>query len=100
MHLIDRSPASTSHNLNTWYQIAVTNDWTSTKIIQIWLNGAGGATNNVTETFYNNSLYSLRIGAGANDNGTGPIFIHGMVRIDEMRYSSAHSLGRLDQGGV
>ena len=79
------SPASTSHNLNTWYQIAVTYDGTTKKI---WLNGAGGATNNANPNFLNNSLYSLRIGAGANENATGQYFWNGSL--DEMRYSSVN----------
>ena len=79
------TPASSSHSLNTWYKITVTYDGSTKKI---WLNGAGGATNNSNPNFLKNGLYSLRIGAGANENATGQYFWNGSL--DEMRYSSVN----------
>ena len=63
--------------------ITVTYDGTTKKI---WKNGAGGNTAN--SNIVKNSLYSLRIGAGANENATGQYFWNGSL--DEMRYSSVN----------
>jgi hypothetical protein len=77
------SPVSSAHSLNTWYHVVSTYDGITKKI---WLNGVGGATNNSNPNYANNTLYGLRIGAGANENATGQYFWNGAL--DELRYSS------------
>jgi hypothetical protein len=79
----ESTPHSSTHTLDTWYHVVSTYDGTTK---QIWLNGVGGATNNSNPNYANNTLYGLRIGAGANENATGQYFWNGAL--DELRYSS------------
>ena len=46
----------------------------------------GGGTSNANPNYLKNTLYGLRIGAGANENPTGQYFWVG--ELDEMRHSS------------
>ena len=77
------SPRSGAHSSHTWYHVTSTYDGTTK---QIWVNGVAGSTNNDSSNYAPNNLYSLRIGAGANESPTGNYFWVG--ELDEMRISS------------
>ena len=79
------SPRSGAHSAHTWYHVTSTYDGTTK---QIWVNGVAGSTNNDSSNYAPNNLYSLRIGAGANESPTGNYFWVG--ELDEMRISSTN----------
>ncbi|MGY9015671.1 MAG: DUF2341 domain-containing protein, partial [Rhodospirillales bacterium] len=73
------SPVVT-HSAGAWDHIVITHDGSSKKI---WKNGALANTATGNPIYSKNSLYGLRIGAGANENPIGQYFWNG--QLDEMR---------------
>jgi len=85
------STTTNNFNVNTWYNVTVTNDASS---IKIYINGNLENTTTLTGTILSQDI--IEIGGNTNTGGTTPVYFNGLI--DQVRiFSKALDSGEVGQ---